>query len=153
MNSPTKGCDPYPGSTAEVTDIIDLAEAYYDAANALIQAAKKRGRLSYAPARFVSIHAIELFLNAFLRHHGAPPEEVRGRLHNLSDDGFRSELKLRKKTAQHLVDMTQKREYLISRYAPEQVAKHTELTRLNATLKEIRKKTLAHLQPGDVQER
>jgi hypothetical protein len=41
--------------------------------------------------------------------------------------------------------MTEKREYLIARYAPEQIAQHSELNRLKATLAEIRKKTSEHV--------
>ena len=51
-------------------------------------------------------------------------------------------LGLRKRTAAHLVAMTERREYLISRYAPEQASQHTELNRLRATLEEVRKKVV-----------
>lgn len=92
-----------------------------------------------------AIHAIELYLNAFLRHEGVTPEEIRGRLHDLAEATFVDKLKLRKKTAQHLEAMTAKREYLISRYAPERAKEHTELTRLAATLAEVMKKVGKHL--------
>jgi hypothetical protein len=59
-----------------------------------------------------------------------------------------AELKLRKKTAEHLQAMTERREYLISRYAPELTSQHTELNRLQATLEEVRKKTAAKLADG-----
>ena len=137
--------DPYPGSNAEPEDILDLAEAYYEAAISLLEVGKKVDKLRYAPARLCSIHAIELFLNAFLRHGGAAPELVRSRLHNLADDSFVKALRLRQKTALHLDEMTKRREYLISRYAPEAVSQHTELNRLRASLEEIRKKTSAHI--------
>ena len=87
----------YPGSDATTKDILDLAEAYYDAANELFATAKKGMPLTYAPARLCSIHSIELFQNAFLRHNGSSPEAVRGRLHNLADDTFVETLMLRKK--------------------------------------------------------
>jgi len=75
----------------------------------------------------------------------SPPGHVRARLHNLADERFVEELKLRKKTAEHLRAMTERREYLISRYAPELTSQHTELNRLQATLEEVRKKTAAKL--------
>lgn len=136
---------PYPGSNADAVQIIELAEAYYEAAISLFAGAKKGQKLSYAPARLCSIHAIELYLNAFLRKEGELPQQVRGRLHNIADESFVSQLKLRKKTADHLQAMTERREYLISRYAPEQMSQHTELNRLQATLEEIRKKTRIHV--------
>ncbi|WP_300019237.1 hypothetical protein [uncultured Roseobacter sp.] len=130
----------YPGSDASPDEILNLASAYSEAANALFDAAKKGRALSYAPARLCAIHATELFLNAFLRRSGESPERIRGRLHNLADDDFCNTLRLKKKTAKHLVDMTDRREYLISRYAPELTSQHTELTRLKATLNEVQSK-------------
>ena len=135
----------YPGSHAEIEEIIDLAEAYYEAAKVLFQNGSKGDSISYAPARLCSIHAIELFLNAFLRYEGRSSEQIRGRLHNLADEAFTTKLRLRKKTADHLTAMTEKREYLISRYAPELAFQHTELNRLTATLEEIRSKMIMYL--------
>ncbi|MEM1149697.1 MAG: hypothetical protein AAGI03_03955 [Pseudomonadota bacterium] len=135
----------YPGSQADPLQVFELAEAYYDAAISLFAGSTKGQKLRYAPARLCSIHAIELYLNAYLRSAGEPPEQVRARLHNLADERFVEELKLRKKTAEHLQAMTERREYLISRYAPELTSQHTELNRLQATLEEVRKKTAAKL--------
>ena len=129
--------NPYPGSLATVREIIDLANEYYHAANVLFQRAQKEAPLSYAPARFCAIHAIELYLNAFLRHEGIAPEQIRRRMHNLADPTFVTTLKLKKKTAQHLETIVAKREYLIARYAPDQYSQHTELNRLSATMAEI----------------
>lgn len=138
----------YPGSDASVEGIFDLAEAYYEAANALLCTAKKGAPLSYAPARLCAIHATELYINSFLRRAGQSPERIRGRLHNLADKEFVEVLKLRKKTAIHLSEMTKRREYLISRYAPELATQHTELNRLTATLDEVRSKVSQHLGCG-----
>jgi hypothetical protein len=132
-----EGSERYPGSDARPDEILDLAAAYAEAAKALFDTAEKGGALSYAPARLCAIHAIELFLNAFLRSRGERPERIRGRLHNLANENFCNALRLRKKTAKHLIDMTDRREYLISRYAPELTSQHTELNRLQATLNEI----------------
>jgi hypothetical protein len=135
----------YPGHQAHVDEIIELANAYYAAALDLFKSNQSQSQLSYAPARLCSIHAIELYLNAFLRYHGVPPEEIRGRMHNLADPKFVTVLKLKKKTATHLAAMTEKREYLISRYAPELACQHTELNRLTATLVEVMTKVSQHL--------
>lgn len=127
----------YPGSNASMWQILDLANVYHAAATTLFAKAQKKKPLSYAPARLCCIHAIELYLNVFLRHEGVLPEHIRARMHNLADSAFVAQLKLRKKTARHLESMTEKREYLISRYGPEQIAEHSELNRLLATLVEI----------------
>jgi hypothetical protein len=104
----------YLGSDASFQDIFDLAEAYCQAANALLCTAKKGEPLTYAPARLCAIHATELYLNAFLRKGGQNAASIRGRLHNLADEEFVEALGLRKKTANHLAEMTKRREYLIS---------------------------------------
>jgi len=140
----------YPGSTASTREVLELAGAYNNAAVVLFINAEKLGGLTYAPlhyapARMCAIHAIELFLNAFLRHEGISHGQIRGRMHNLADPSFVTTLKLRKKTAQHLQDMSEKREYLISRYGPEMVSQHTEVNRLMATSEEIMQKVCKHL--------
>ena len=126
---------------------MQLAKAYYAAAIVVFENLPANGSLSYAPARLISIHAIELYLNAFLRHQGVTPDQIRGRMHNLADPGFVTTLNLKKKTASHLITMTEKREYLISRYAPELTSQHTQLNRLVATLEEVMTKVTKHVSP------
>jgi hypothetical protein len=137
----------FPGDNADVREILNLAEAYRAAATALFPNARRGAPLSYAPARLCSIHAIELCLNAFLRSKGIPNSQIRARMHNLADDTFVDSLRLRKKTAAHLIAMTEKREYLISRYGPELSDQHTELNRLTATLDEVVNKVTNYLLP------
>lgn len=137
----------YPGSTASKWQILDLANEYYHAAIHLFEKSNKNTPLSYAPARFCCIHAIELYLNAFLRHEGVPPEKIRSRMHNFADPEFVAQLKLRKKTSQHLATITERREYLISRYGPEMITELTELNRLTATLVEIMTKVGIYIKP------
>ena len=139
---------PYPGSTAEAPEILDLACAYHRAATALYETASKSVPLSRAPVRMCAIHAIELYVNAFLRHEGVSPREIRGRLHNLSDLRLVSTLRLRVKTAQHLETLFEKREYLISRYGPELTSEHSQLNRLTATLEEVAAKVGRYLAPA-----
>ena len=90
------------------------------------------------------MHAIELYLNAFLLAGGTPPEQVRSHFHNLAartESAIASGLVLRKRTAEHLRKMTEDREYLVSRYGPEMTSTLSELNRLMATLEEVSKKT------------
>ncbi|MCZ8158299.1 MAG: hypothetical protein O9256_00140 [Rhizobiaceae bacterium] len=136
----------YPGSKATVREIIDLADSYYHAARVLLDDnSKKMVPYSSAPARMAAIHAIELYINAFLRHEGSAPEDVRKRMHHLAEPNLVRKLKLRKRTAEHLDAMTTRREYLIARYAPERVTDHTQLNRLYATLDEVMKKVGQHV--------
>ncbi|WP_245442220.1 hypothetical protein [Rhizobium chutanense] len=136
----------YPGSDANLLEVLNLANAYFRASSVLFSESQKEAPLSIAPARMCAIHAIELYLNAFLRHEGVAPEEIRKRMHSLAEPTFVAKLKLRKKTALHLEEMTAKREYLISRYAPERITEHTQLNRLAATLREVKAKVGKHLQ-------
>jgi hypothetical protein len=53
-----------------------------------------------------AIHAVELYLNAFLRHEGVAPGEIRKRMHDLDEPTLVDKLKLRKRTALHLKVMT-----------------------------------------------
>ncbi|GHD99175.1 hypothetical protein GCM10008024_05500 [Allgaiera indica] len=135
---------PYPGSTAAPEDIVALADEYRRAAIALMESGRKGEPLSRAPGRLCAIHAIELYLNAFLLVGGTPPEQVRSHFHNLAaraEKAIDSGLILRKRTAEHLRKMTETREYLVSRYGPEMTSTLSELNRLMATLEEVSKKT------------
>lgn len=140
--------DPYPGSRASVPEIIALAEQYSLAATILFARSDSKIELSRAPARLCAIHAIELYLNAFLMHEGATPKQIRSYVHNfakLAKHESVVSLKLRKRTADHLVMLAERREYLISRYGPELMSKQTELNRLTATLVEVASKVKKHL--------
>ncbi len=131
----------YPGDAASVPEIMELASAYHAAALTLFGDGARGRTLNRAPARLCSIHAVELYLNPFLRSRGVPNCQIRARMHNLADEDFVATLVLRRKTAQHLEAMTEKREYLIARYGPEVADRLTEITRLKATLGEVSKKT------------
>lgn len=137
--------EPYPGSQACASELLHLAEVYHQAAIELFENADRRTAISYAPARLCSLQSIELCLNAFLRHSGASCGEIRARRHGLVDETFIQTLRLKKKTAAHLETLTEQREYLLTRYAPDLVSEQSALTRLRATLNEVMQKTKAHL--------
>jgi hypothetical protein len=137
--------DPYPGSNASTSQMLDLANEYYEAAMTLSTKSEKESRLASAPARLCCIHAIELYLNAFLKHEGIPHKDIRGLMHKLADSPLIVKLKLKKKTSEHLNAITEKREYLISRYGPEMAAEQTEMSRLSSTLTEIMTKVRNHI--------
>lgn len=134
----------YPGANAGPAEIYALVAEYHSAADALLLKGRPREPISRAPARLCAIHAIELYLNAFLLATGDPPERVRAHFHNLADRAGRAVergLSLRKLTLAHLARMTEGREYLISRYGPELSATLSESNRLMATLNEVARKT------------
>lgn len=135
----------YPGEAAGPCEVLALADEYRRAAEALLPIGSRRSPLSRAPYRLVAIHAIELYLNAYLLAAGHSPAEVR-RLHH--DFGSRtrhaagSKLVLRKRTEMHLHRLSERREYLTTRYdcAP---AETSELNRLAASLAEVAEKVSA----------
>jgi len=139
----------YPGSNATPAEFVALADEYYSCAEVLMQRGKPRVAISRAPARLCAIHAIELYLNAFLLNSGELPEQVRAHLHNLANRteiALSHGLVLRKLTKAHLIKMTEDREYLISRYGPEMSTTLSEITRLMATLNEVAKKVKSQIE-------
>jgi hypothetical protein len=139
---------PYPGSHASAREILNLAEAYRAAALTLFSTGCRGRSPAAAPARLCAVHAIELYLNAYLRKSGVPAEQIRSGRHDLGErvpQVAALGLTFRTKTARHLVRMTAAREYLIVRYGPEQACTVSETTRLTATLEEVAGKIRAKL--------
>lgn len=134
----------YPGEEATPQQVMRLAGEYRAAAALLWDARRRRAPLSLAPYRFVAIHAVELYLNAYLQAQGHAPKAVRGMQHNFaarSELAIRAGMKLGVRTRLHLQSLD--REYVICRYGPEQLETMSQLTRLNATLDEIANKVEA----------
>ncbi len=133
----------YPGDVASPSQILELADEYSKAAMVLYPLGAKRKPLTRAPMRLITIHAIELYLNALLLSRGHSAAEVRGLQHDLgrrTDLASDCGLQLRKRTAEHLRSMGEQREYLITRYGPELAATASQINRLRATLVEVSKK-------------
>lgn len=133
----------YPGGTASAKQILRLAEEYRKAAHSLQKLGRRRDPLSWAPCRLSSIHAIELFLNAFLLHAGQEASCVRGMQHDLvarTEVAIKNGLQLRRNTATHIARIVGNREYLLARYDPEVTASISQINRLIATLEEIASK-------------
>ncbi|WP_202391301.1 hypothetical protein [Allopontixanthobacter sediminis] len=68
----------YPGHDASAEQIAELADEYRQAAANLAQTGRLGARLSLAPCRLVSLHAIELYLNAILIAAGRPADQTEG---------------------------------------------------------------------------
>lgn len=79
----------------------------------------------------------------------ARPVQVPAMRHDLSrrTTAAAAGLRLRKRTAAHLVQLSEQREYLISRYAPDLVTSASQVNRLSATLDEIAKKAVPAVLP------
>lgn len=130
----------YPGEAASPLSIRQLADEYRTAAHSLFAQRRKRKPLSLAPCRLSAIHAVELYLNAFLLYRGRDASSVRGLQHNLAahaDLAKEAGLVLKKLTTRHLHAINTNREYLVSRYSPELTATHSNISRLLATLDEV----------------
>ncbi len=133
----------YPGDTADAVQFLKLATEFRMAAKSLEQLGRPGQPMSRAPYRFAAIHAIELYLNALLRHAGLSVSQIRNMHHNLEARTTLAEdcgLRLRKRTLKHLSTITDSREYLVSRYDPEMIGTVSELNRLNASLDEVAQK-------------
>ncbi|WP_448662853.1 hypothetical protein ACG3SL_19815 [Sphingomonas sp. CJ20] len=135
----------YPGEAASPAEVLALAHEYRRAAEALLPIGRRRSPLSRAPYRLIAIHAIERYLNAYLLTAGHSPIEVRRLQH---DSGSRTQravdmkLVLKKRTLAHLNRLSERREYLTTRYdcAPTETS---ELNRLGASLAEVAEKVSA----------
>ena len=130
----------YPGELATPYQVHMLAHEYRAAAIHLSSLGRPGQPLSRAPFRLAAIHAIELYLNAFLLKRGHPASEIRGLQHNLAERVKLSAsygLQLRAKTAQHINDLAENREYLVTRYGPEMTSMASQLNRLTVTMEEV----------------
>ncbi|NTJ51372.1 hypothetical protein G6K93_30570 [Agrobacterium rhizogenes] len=123
-----------------VRDILNLAKQYQDAANKLGEGSSKPNQ---APRRLLALHAIELYLNAFLLAKGVDPSAICGLQHDLgertrlaSDAG----LILRKRTVAHLATLPARNEYHVISYAPELMSTLSQMNRVMATVDELSRK-------------
>ena len=130
----------YPGDSATAAQLLLLAEAYRKAAKLLLDQGEHGLPLSRAPLYLTAIHAIELYMNALLKHGGHEPSRIRSMQHRLrdrSDLAVGLRLQLRARTTNHLAAIDAAREYLVARYDPSLAGSISQLNRLTATLDEI----------------
>ncbi|TRB17116.1 hypothetical protein EXN70_31760 [Rhizobium rhizogenes] len=130
----------YPGKAASVQDILNLAKQYQDAANTLGEGSSK---LNQAPRRLLALHAVELYLNAFLLAKGVDPSAIRGLQHDLGERtrlASEAGLVLRKRTVAHLATLSSRNEYDAISYAPELTAALSQVNRVMATVDELSRK-------------
>lgn len=138
----------YPGEKATAAELVLLAAEYRRSAEMLLANGRNGAPMSWAPYRLVAIHAIELYLNAFLIAGGHSQASVRALQHNTASRAQLAtvaNLRLRKRTVAHLTSLSENREYLIARYDPSPVST-SQLNRLHATLTEVALKVAALVQ-------
>jgi len=124
-------------------ELVELAQSFVAASETYLTLHKKTKSVAQAPYRFNAIHAIELYLTAYLQLNKHEPGEIRDLQHNLKERTARATkagLVLRKRTISHLGKMTSTREYVETRYHPAALKKLSQPTQLLATLKEVREK-------------
>jgi hypothetical protein len=132
--------DPLPPDSATAGELLRLADDYRKAAHTLSPVGKKGRPSSFAPWRLVTIHAIELYLNALLLHFGEKPSKIRSLQHDVAartELAVAKGLVLRKRTASHLATLSTNREYLVVRYSADIPSTLSRVNRLNATLEEL----------------
>ncbi|MCA1494649.1 hypothetical protein I6F11_27630 [Ensifer sp. NBAIM29] len=133
----------YPGDKAGVHDILQLARQYKAAANLLEESSQRGLQTCRIPGRFLALHSIELYLNAFLLAKGLEPKIIRGLQHDIAERSRRAVdagLVLRKRTTKHLETLTSNREYLVARYGPDGATTLSQVNRVMATLEELSQK-------------
>ena len=135
-------------TTTTPQELVQLAQSYFEASEKFLRPCKKAKKsphqtLAHAPYRFNAIHAIELYLSAYLQLNKHEPQEIRDLQHNLEERTTRATkagLVLRKRTISHLGKLTSTREYVETRYHPAALKKLSQPTQLLATLKDVRLK-------------
>lgn len=147
----TGSTETYPGESVTADQLLNLAETYRRAARLLLAQMERGAPVSQAPFRLAAIHAIELYLNALLRHGGLEASRIRSLQHRLRERGELAigyRLQLRNRTAAHLAAIDAAREYLGARYDPHMGASASQLNRLTATLEEIARKVVRIIGPA-----
>ncbi|NTF65796.1 hypothetical protein G6L91_30330 [Agrobacterium rhizogenes] len=130
----------YPGKEAGVRGILNLAKQYQDATAKLSEGSSKPNQ---APRRLLALHAMELYLNAFLVAKGVNPTTICGFQHDLGERArIASEagLVLRKRTVTHLRMLSASREYHVVRYVAELTPTLSQVNRVMATVDELSRK-------------
>jgi hypothetical protein len=129
-----------PGDGMDAMSTLALAEEFAQASMSLRKFCRKGCLNSHAPFRFAALHAIELYLAAYLRFHGLDNSELRSTGHRLCDKlkcATNYGLSLGKKTQEHIAELTNKQEYLVVRYDSTLLPRLTQINRLEATRDEL----------------
>ncbi|MEO1701318.1 MAG: hypothetical protein AAFR71_04630 [Pseudomonadota bacterium] len=151
MKSVSNNVETPPLDQTEPRALISLADHYRTAADHLYEARVGKGLASMAPIRLCALHAIELYLSAYVVASGFPAKPLRACGHDLALRATYAKgagLNLRARTFDHLAELTESREYLLSRYAPSLISSTSQINRLLATLKEVSQNVTEHIGCG-----
>lgn len=108
---------PLPGAGMTPFGIFLLGQSFEDAGLAVGQHAQRQ--FSDHPERLLYLHAIETYLRAHLRLHGASPEELRAYMHNtrkMLDDAIAKGLRLNPRIVAYLAAASDEGDYIRVRY-------------------------------------
>ncbi len=121
-------------------DVLAVAGSYAEAADHLFAQHRTAKPDLNMPARLCALHAVELYLHAFLRFRGASAKQIRARSHSLWHEEFNKVLDLDPKTRQHLQDLSSERVYVSVRYPIDHVSRPCPINRMERTLEAVREK-------------
>ncbi|MDB5474093.1 MAG: hypothetical protein JWP99_1396 [Devosia sp.] len=134
----------YPGQDMSAQDVLNLAENYRTCALYLLAVPQQKSK-PCEPGRLLVIHAIELYLNAYLLAQGTEAAAIRGMQHDLAKRGAlvqQAGMVLRARTAEHLRTLSERREYVVSRYDVHDKGNLSQRNRLQATMEEVRNRVM-----------
>ena len=135
-----------PAVHPDAQSVLRLADEYRDAAAPLLERRRHGEPLSLAPYRLIAIHAVELYLNAVLRHQGVEDGAIKALGHDLAARvqlATAKGLVLRQRTVDHLKELAESREYVLARYRPQGLHEPLQLNDLQATLNEVARRCAA----------
>jgi hypothetical protein len=137
----------YPGDSATAQQLLELADQYFNAAlTTRAKQVKPRQRLTWAPTRLLYVHAIELYLNAWLRKKNVANATLRGMKHSLSErynEAARLGLTLPDSAQRNLVQVEHENAYVVVRYGPERLRELSNPMQLEGSLIAVRKAVLS----------
>jgi hypothetical protein len=133
-------------STKSSSQYLLIAMRYECLALGLLAEKRKLDAELVFPARFLMVHAVEMYLLSWLAHHDASTDrnhDFKTKVENATEAG----LHLKKKTYDHIVTLRQ--EYNFLRYGAAESVPMPPLNRLQATLHEVSNKVLTVLSPDN----
>lgn len=140
---PTPAEPPKDMAATTPKELLELAKSYSKASMTYLSAEKSKASLANAPYHFAALHAIELYLTAYLQLNSHEPKDIRDLQHNLearTEHATKAGLILRKRTVRHLRKLTSSREYVEARYHPAALKNLSQRTQLLATLNDVKDK-------------
>jgi HEPN domain-containing protein len=132
------------GNTKPSSQYLLIAMRYECLALDLLTREQKLDAELLDPARFLMVHAVEMYLLSWLAHHNASIDkshDFKTKVENATQVG----LKLKNKTYAHI--LTLRKEYNFLRYGANEAMPIPPLSRLQATLREVSQKVLSVLSP------